>query len=323
MDIAVIIVNYNCGIELLECVQSIESSLEEIQANGEVIIVDNDSKDNSIELIEKNAPRTRIVKLKANLGFAVACNAGAQATDARLLLFLNPDTIMNPHALQSMIKEFDSDSLPKIVGCTLNYQDGSLQYSIFVNDPSFLSVFLDRALIGSLIKKINPRWSFPGQTYLTDKEKYDHKLKPKLLSGACLMLSHKAFELIGGFDENFFMYYEDVDLCRRIREAGGEVIYVPTEPVIHYQGNSAKLQSMLFRASIVLDSIEKYYRKYYGNWAALGLIICFIADILGMIPSVFAWVFLAGKRDKTSKVLKGNICSFMCHLKRLMKGSFV
>lgn len=322
MDLAIIIVNYNCGTELLECVQSIESSLAEIPASGEVIIVDNDSMDDSIELIEENAPRVRIVRLEANMGFAVACNAGARATKARLLLFLNPDTIMNPNALRSLIKELDIVALPKIVGCTLNYQDGGLQYSIFVNDPCFLSVFLDRALIGSLIKKINPRWSFPGQTYLTDKEKYDHRLKTKLLSGACLMMSHKDFELVGGFDENFFMYYEDVDLCRRIREAGGEVVYIPTEPVIHYQGNSAKLQSMIFRASIVLDSLEKYYRKYYGSWATLGLIICFFADILGSIPSILAWIFLANKRDKTSKVLKGNICSLLCHLKRWTRGSY-
>lgn len=226
--VSVIIVNYNSGSYTLACVNSL---LQQCEVKLEIIVVDNASPDNSIELLKAQLPNTvNLIQSEINLGFGKANNLAAKNAHGDYVLILNPDTqIENTHTIRKMVDRLHSKP-----------QVGLLAPA--VNEPRKHKVVL-------------PRFSYPASKQLRRTIKLK-SLPGKIawVLGACMLMRRDIFELISGFDEDFFLYGEDVDICLRVRLAGYEIDYARDIAITHVSGAS----------EIGAPSLEKWLRKRRG-----------------------------------------------------------
>lgn len=239
--LSIILVNYNGSNFLYKCLNSIQQFVNCWEC--EVIIVDNCSTDDSVKIIKDNFPSFKLICSPTNLGFCKANNLAAKDSQSEHLLFLNTDTILienTPKILSDYLKQNEDIAA---IGSRITFEDGSYQLSCG-NLPNLVVEFLDKIRY-ILDNKWHSIFSiFYNRQYSTVKE-------VGWLTGACLMMRRDIFEQIGGFDENFFMYFEDKDICKRVREAGFKVVYYPKTSLIHLLGGSSKG---------VKKSVNTYYR---------------------------------------------------------------
>ncbi len=228
----VIVVSYNSAEHLRKCVESLSAS-----GRTRVIVVDNASTDGSLASIE-DLPVTRVVQ-STNSGFAHGCNAGWRLGDAPHVLFLNPDSELSLAALDLLGDTLAQDESLGIVGPQIRNGDGSLALSIH-RFPRLRSTYSEALYLHHLA---------PGRSWASesvqDIEPYGRAGDVEWLSGACLLVRRDLLELIGGFDEDFFMYSEDMQLCRKARAAGFRVRYEPAAVAVHVGGASAPRSSLL------------------------------------------------------------------------------
>jgi GT2 family glycosyltransferase len=234
--VSVIIVNYNTAKEIGRCLISIQNSKWrqnfspsecKIQ-NLEIIVVDNASTDDSIEVIRQLAEKFKNIKLienKKNLGFAKACNQGAKNASGKFLFFLNPDIVVKKDTLVNLL-EFAKKNPNSIIGPRLLNPDGSLQGSCY-NLPT-LTGAIKEFLLGQ-------KWSYEKFAPTGDKP-----TKVQAIVGAALFCPRKIFERLKGFDERYFLYYEDLDFCRRARKIGYKIYYLPEAKIVHSLGISGE-----------------------------------------------------------------------------------
>lgn len=226
--VSVIIVNYNSGSYTLACVESL---LHQRDVQLEVIVVDNASPDNSAELLQARLPTTvHFIQSATNLGFGKANNLAAKAAHGDYVLLLNPDTqIENAYTVRNLVDRLNSKS-----------QVGLLAPA--VNEPRKNKVVL-------------PRFSYPAAKQLRKTTKLN-SLPGKIawVLGACMLMKRDVFQMIGGFDEDFFLYGEDVDICLRVRLAGYEIDYAHDISITHVSGAS----------EVGAPSLEKWLRKRRG-----------------------------------------------------------
>lgn len=230
VDCSVVIVNYRSEARLAACLASLAAG-----AGGlglETIVVDN-SRTAAAEGLPARFPWVRLIESPANVGFARACNRGLGAARGRYLVLLNPDTVVHPGALATLVAYLDRHPRVGAVGPRLLDPDGTLQYSCR-RFPGYLTVFFGRyALLTRL---------FPGNPASRDYLylDWDHASPREVdwLSGACLMVRRAVFEQVGGLDEAYFLFVEDMDWCARIWQAGWAVAYVPEAVVTHHVGIS-------------------------------------------------------------------------------------
>ena len=213
--ISIIIVNYN-GKELLQ--KCLESLFKTNYENFEVILVDNNSTDNSIEFVTKEYPKIIVIKLDSNKGFAEPNNIGAKIAKGEYLLFLNNDTVTTSNFISEMIKVLEKDQRVAICQSLLLRPNGDIDSS------------------GDFIDRI-------GIVY-NSKTKIDQIKEISSARGACMMIRKKIFDKLGGFDEKFFFSFEDVDLGWRSWILGYKVVIAPNSVVYHSAGKtSSKLKS--------------------------------------------------------------------------------
>ena len=231
--ISVIIINYNSGNSLEECVDS-------IPLGNELIIIDNSSQDNSINKIKRRG--AIIIKNKKNLGFAKAANQGIKIANGKNILLMNPDVKLNKNTIPKTLDFLEKNPDVNIAGCKLINPDGSLQYSCR-RFPSFWSLLARKTFLRKILKK--------DADYYLMKD-YDHKAPRKVdwVSGAFLMMKGKNM-----LDEKFFMYFEDMDLCKRT----GDVYYFPHATAIHKNDESS---GSLKLKIIHLKSMIHYFWKH-------------------------------------------------------------
>jgi hypothetical protein len=228
VSISVIVVSYAVREKLRRCLASLAS-----QAPGplpEVIVVDNASPDGSAALVRTEFPWVRLVEHPENRGFAAAVNAGAGLAEGDAFLLLNPDTELPPGAVEAMGRSLHAHPRAFAIGFRQEDESGMLQLSFWF-EPGLLTELLrhaaqarfdrgDRRIAGWIDRRIAvPR-------------------RIAWVSGAALLTPRAAFERVGGFDEGFFLFFEDIDYCLRVRAAGGEVWYDPTVTVLHHRGQS-------------------------------------------------------------------------------------
>lgn len=250
--ISIVIVNFHTYKELTECLESIRKN----KISHEIIVIDNEyieSEYNKIKAEFSNS-NTQIFPECENLGFPTAANKGAEYTKGDFILFLNPDVVLEEDSLEKAF-EFYKMNKVGILGCQQISEDNRIQLS-FGRFPNFFREFQ--------WKKLWKLRSKNYQKFLTKVKKYISSPTPvDWVSGSFLLISKDIYNSVDGFNKDFFIYYEDIDLCKRVKSAGYNVIYNPEIKFKHYHGKSAatdpKLSSKEYRKSQV------YYYKKYNN----------------------------------------------------------
>jgi len=259
-DVSVIIVSWNVAELLLRCLDSLFTGLGSDRASDiEVIVIDNASQDNTALRLREAYPDVQVVVNDENRGFAAANNQGMVLARGRHYLLLNPDTELVGDALARMVSYLDRHPQVGVVGPRLRYPDGRPQSSRR-RFPTLATALLESTPLQELLPP-NPVL----RRYYVEDRPADETQRVDWLVGACLMVRRQVVERVGGLDEGYFMYFEELDWCRRIRQAGWEVVYLPSATVIHHEGKSSDqvvpLRHIRFQTSKV-----RYFMKHYGRW---------------------------------------------------------
>lgn len=270
MDISIIILSYNTRDLLRECLESLVKITTGQNNNDrkqdvhcevivEVIVIDNASPDGSAQVVEQEFPQVKLIRSDKNLGFAAGNNLGAKNAKGEFLFFLNSDTrIEDPELFEKIIVYMRQHPEIGILAPQLVNPDGSLQKS----GRSFPS-FLREICYYSGLWGLNPM--FFSNFFDFSKHKDFTKIQAvEDAGGAAIMIHRELFERLGGWDEYFFMYYEDADLSQRVWQAGRKVIYFPTVKVMHHQGQSEKVTPGA--SKYLWESLPKYAQKWWPKW---------------------------------------------------------
>jgi len=252
MNVDVVIVAYNSGDTLRACVEPLCGI-----PGVKVIVVDNASPVDSLPAVE-GLP-VHAIRAPRNGGFSYGCNLGAAAGEAEHILSLNPDAVLEPESLARMAAILDRDPAVGLAGPKILGGDGELLLTRR-RDPRPLST-LSQALF---LHRLAPSAAWTDEM-IADPAAYESPGEADWLSGACLLVRRSAFEQIGGFDEGFFLYCEDTDLCVRLRAAGYGVRYEPRAVARHQEGSSAPRAEL---AAIHARSRARYARLHYGPFQA-------------------------------------------------------
>jgi GT2 family glycosyltransferase len=259
MELSVIIVNWNTSEMLSNCL----SSLKEHTDNNKVkvIVVDNASKDGSSDMVKSQFPWVTLINSGGNIGFGKANNLAEPYADTQFVLFLNPDTIVLKDSIAKMVNFMKSNQTVGALGCKMKYPDGVVQPLGLQWFPSPFTELLNMLFISA---KTQDRL----KTYLPYVNPNNSQYVSKLYGG-CLMVRKSVLDQVGWFDERFFMYGEDVDLCRRITDAGWKLYYLSDAEIIHLCGGAGVETSSNFSVLMKCESISKLMQKYYGTFGRL------------------------------------------------------
>jgi GT2 family glycosyltransferase len=257
VDLSVIVVTYNSRALTLACVDSVLAEQARSSLAVELIVVDNASTDGTAEALAAAAPGARVLAQRTNLGFAGGNNAGLAAALGRYLLLLNSDTEVCAGALDTLVAFMDAHEEAGACGPMLLNPDGTLQPS-GRDLPTVGSLFLDMTRLYRLRRH---------DLYRQAGRDYTQVAAVGELSAAAILVRRCAYEQVGGLDPCFFFYYEDVDWCKRIGDAGYRICYVPGAQVMHHwQGTSRTVSTLAYRAG--QDSLRYYFGKHHGPLAA-------------------------------------------------------
>src|SRR5262245_3614674 len=264
MDLSIIIVNYNTAQYLVQALESIRTYASGIQY--EVIVVDNASSDNSSELLRKLTD-IRLISNTKNAGFAAGMNQALKESQGRFILWMNPDSQLLNHGLQTLIRYLEKQPKVGILGPRIVNPDGTIQFSC----RSFPSYFAAIANRHSLFTKWFPRNRF-SQKYLKSDFDHDSIHEVDWVSGACLLHKREILETIGYLDEKFFMYCEDVDFCLRATQKGWKIQFHPGATFVHEISGSSRSvpRKMIIERH---RSIWSYYTKHFPRNPAKDAVI--------------------------------------------------
>ncbi len=256
--VSAVIVNHNAGALLIECVSVALAQAEQ------VIVVDNDSSDASMELLATHfAAEERLVMLCTgkNLGFAVGCNLGLALATQLHVLFLNPDCLLGEGALRRLVEVLDSDLNVGMVGGLLTNLDGSEQGGGRRAAPTPWRSFV-RAF--GLVR-LSDRW--PKLFFDFHLHKQPLPVAPievEAISGALMLVSRAAIDAVGNWDEAYFLYCEDSDWCMRFRQRGWKILFVPDAPALHHHGHCSRARS-IFAEWHKHKGMVRFYRKFFRH----------------------------------------------------------
>ena len=246
-------VSYRSGRTLRGCVEPL-CDLPGVR----VTVVDNASPDDSLDVIS-DLP-VDAIRSERNGGFSYGCNLGARRGSAPLILFLNPDARMEPGALETLAATLRGDPNAALVAPRIVDDEGTLLWSLrrFPRQSSTFGLAL-------FAHRLWPRSSWSDEL-VRDPGAYKRAWTPEWVSGACMLVRRSVFEELGGFDEGFFLYCEDTDLCRRVWESGHSVRFEPAAEVLHVEGSSSGAGET---QPILAQSRVRYARKHMGRGGAV------------------------------------------------------
>ncbi len=263
MDLSVIVVSYNTRDLTLAALAAALRSLESSGLAHQVIVVDNASPDGSAEAVRQAFPGLVLIANVENRGFAAANNQGLAVSTGRYVVLLNPDTAVLDDALARLVRFLDGQPDAGACAPSLLYADGRFQPNAF-RFPGLAQTFLDFFPLHGRIMESWLNGRYPRARYERGEPfRIDHPL------GACLMVRRQVVEQVGPLDEGYFMYVEEIDWCRRIKEAGWSIYCVPQARVIHHAGQSTgQFREAMFVA--LWRSRLRYFDRYHGpvfRWA--------------------------------------------------------
>jgi len=253
--ISVIIVNYKAKYFLKNCIASVLSS--DIMEKVEIIVVDNNSSDGSNEMLQKEFPEVKLLQNSENLGFSKANNKGASVAKGDYLLILNPDTVLDETTLSEML-DF-SENQTQFGAAGVHFIDGSGKFL-----PESKRNFPNLKVAGAKLLGYS-------KYYYANHIQKDANAEIDILTGAFMFIKSKVYKEVGGFDEDFFMYGEDIDLSYRITKAGYKNHFVGTCKVVHFKGESTVKDKFYLRN--FYGALSIFYKKHFPNNAALYVLI--------------------------------------------------
>lgn len=263
-DISIIIVNWNVREHLERCLSSL---LTQQGCLFEVFVVDNASNDASAALVAERFPQVRLIANTQNVGFARANNQALLEAKGAVLLLLNPDTILPKDALRRTVQYFAAHTEVGILGCRLQHSDGSPQRSV-LRFPTFCSQALVLLKVQAFTQK-----PLPLQRYYALDFDYAHDADVEQVMGSFFALRRAVYDAIGPLDKQYFVWFEEVDYCRRARAAGWRVRYTPSITVTHVGAESARQLLSIEQQIIFNRSMLHYFRKHHSILAYAGLLV--------------------------------------------------
>jgi N-acetylglucosaminyl-diphospho-decaprenol L-rhamnosyltransferase len=253
LDASVIIVNYKAYVEIEACLASLPTGPG---LDLEVIVVDHASSADELGRVHERHPSFRAAPAPDNPGFSAGVNAGARLARGRHLLILNPDTELRPGALEAMVSYLDAHPDTAVVGARVEDPKGVVQRSAR-RFPTMLTGLAGRS---SLFTRLWPGNPLSRRDVLADANTKSPR-EVDWVAGSCMAVSAAAFEQVGGMDERFFLYWEDADLCKRLKAAGWRTVYLPSAVVVHGVGRSRRYaRSLSVRA--FHGSAYRYFAKH-------------------------------------------------------------
>ncbi|MBD0379710.1 glycosyltransferase family 2 protein [Paenibacillus sedimenti] len=260
MDLSIIIVNYNTRELTLKCLQSVYASFSSY--SYEVILVDNASRDHTVEAVQEKFQQVTCIANTENVGFSRANNQGIRIAKGRYVLLLNSDTVVQSDTLETMIQFMDANHNVGASGCKIVLPDGSLDKACKRGFPTPSASFYYAFGFSKLFPNI-PRFNQYQLGYLDPDQEYPIDS----LVGAFMLVRREAIDQVGMLDEEFFMYGEDIDWCYRIKQAGWINYYYPRTQIIHYKGASSRKKPFkiiyeFHRAMILFH--KKHYQSQYS-----------------------------------------------------------
>ena len=258
IDVSIIIVNWNTRELVCDCIESVYKNTATVQY--EIIVIDNASKDGSLDAIEKKFPQVRLIKNFSNRGFAAGNNQGMTVAKGRYILLLNSDTLVLERAIDKAVEFADTQQDIAVTGCRVLNSDQSLQPTCFM----FPSIF-NMVLSSTYLYKIFPKSKFFGRERMTWWNRDDVR-QVDVVTGCFMLVRRQAIEQVGAMDERFFMYGEETDWCCRFKKAGWKVMFTPDAEIIHFGGQSSKIvrEEMFIQLRL---SILKFIEKHHGQLA--------------------------------------------------------
>nr|PZN65631.1 MAG: hypothetical protein DIU58_06950 [Sphaerobacter thermophilus] len=273
IDLSVVIVSYNVRDLLLDCLTSLEAAFAAGGMTTEIIVVDNASCDGTAEAVRRRFPSVRVVEAGANRGFAAGCNMGIRLARGRAIALLNPDTTVVGDALGTLARYLEEHPDVGVAGPRVYRPDGTTQPTRR-RFPTLATGLLESTIIQDYWKNNRVLRRY----YVADRSD-DEEQEVDWLVGACLVARREAVEMAGLLDERFFMYSEEVEWCRRIREAGWMIMYVPSAAVTHYEGASSS-QDIPARQVDFDTSKVLLFERLYGRGVARFLRAFLLASYL-------------------------------------------
>ncbi|MDD5726141.1 MAG: glycosyltransferase [Patescibacteria group bacterium] len=275
-DLRIVIVSWNVQDHLGRCLASLPQACAGL--DWECIVVDNNSSDSSLEVIKRFSSqneRTDVIANKKNYGFAYACNQGAARLDAKYVLFLNPDTECPAESLSQLVAAANRRPEAGVMGPGLVYPDGRYQPSV-----QRFPALRDQSLILLKLHHIFPAARSLKRYFAQDIDRNKSQSVDQVM-GACFLVRRECWEKIHGFDERYFIWFEEVDACRQAKKDGWLVWYEPSVTIVHHEGQAFSKVWSWRRQSYFNDSLRKYMRKWHGFWAWLA-VTCLSPISLGM-----------------------------------------
>lgn len=270
LDLSVIIVNWNVRDFLRECLRSLDAGRGDLSL--EVIVVDSASSDGSAEMIATEFPWVRLIACNDNVGFPKGNNIGLAESKGSAILLLNPDTVVLDDALPLMLTYLEAHPDVGALGPMVLNPDRTIQSSRR-RFPTPATAFFESTWLENLAPGLLRHY------YALDLPD-DQTADVDWLTGACILIPRAVYESVGGMDEGYFMYSEELDWCRRIKAAGWRVVYYPEARIIHHYGKSSE-QAVTARHINFQRAKLRYFRKYHGRMTATVLRLFLLA--------IYAW----------------------------------
>lgn len=288
-DLSIIIVNRNTRELLRACLRSLAEAPDAVST--EVTVVDNGSSDGSVAMVESAVPEVRLIRNATNTGFAYPNNQGLAVSRGRYVMLLNSDTEVRPGALQRLVEFMDEHPECGACGPKLLYPDGRLQPSCR-SFPTLWVHFCDMAFLDRI---------FPRSRLFGNQETwFDHQHTTPVDQpmGAALLVRREVLETVGPLDERFVLYYNDVDWCYRINQAGWSIYFVHDAVVMHHQGVTTRHENRQMQLGVEMTrNVFAYYAKHFGRrglfWFRFWMVLGFsLRRVLAVVPG-----FLSLTRD--------------------------
>jgi GT2 family glycosyltransferase len=258
IKLSIIIVCFNSREVLLPCLDSIWNAPPSFPF--EVILVDNGSRDDSVQEVRRRFDEVIIIQSASNAGYAGGNNIGFAKARGQYVLFLNPDTIIHQGALDAMLRRADADPNISIVGPSIQQADGTGQLACF-RAPS-IGESLAKAFWLHHVSVYTKAYGFPGGYR---ENQYKNEMEVEAVSGCCLLARKATLDEVGVFDEEYFVYFEDSDLCERVRKHGYKIFYDPSASIVHLEQTTTRKYEIWCKIQAARNEC-RFFSKHRGRW---------------------------------------------------------